>query len=172
MIQLYCGDGKGKTTAALGQLIRMNGWGEKTVFCQFMKGNDTGELHSLENIKGVRILRSEKDFGFYKSMTEKEKLELTGIHNRLLEELLMLQEKEEAGLIVLDEITYPVEYGLIDINRLKLLLKRAGEKKCELVLTGRDPADFLMESADYITRMEKIRHPFDKGIMARKGIEY
>ena len=99
MIQLYCGDGKGKTTAALGQLIRMNGWGEKTVFCQFMKGNDTGELHSLENIKGVRILRSEKDFGFYKSMTEKERLELTGIHNRLLEELLMLQEKEEAGLI-------------------------------------------------------------------------
>ena len=137
-----------------------------------MKGNDTGELHSLENIKGVRILRSEKDFGFYKSMTEKEKLELTGIHNRLLEELLMLQEKEEAGLIVLDEITYPVEYGLIDINRLKLLLKRAGEKKCELVLTGRDPADFLMESADYITRMEKRRHPFDKGVMARKGIEY
>lgn len=172
MIQLYCGDGKGKTTAALGQLIRMNGWGEKTVFCQFMKGNDTGELHSLENIKGVRILRSEKDFGFYKSMTEKERLELTGIHNRLLEELFMLQEKEEAGLIVLDEITYPVEYGLIDINRLKLLLKRAGEKKCELVLTGRNPADFLMESADYITRMEKLRHPFDKGVMARKGIEY
>ena len=147
LIHCYTGDGKGKTTAALGQLIRMNGWGEKTVFCQFMKGNDTGELHSLENIKGV-------------------------IHNRLLEELLMLQEKEEAGLIVLDEITYPVEYGLININRLKLLLKRAGEKKCELVLTGRDPADFLMESADYITRMEKRRHPFDKGVMARKGIEY
>ena len=105
-------------------------------------------------------------------MTEKERLELTGIHNRLLEELLMLQEKEEAGLIVLDEITYPVEYGLIDRDRLKLLLKRAGEKKCELVLTGRNPADFLMESADYITRMEKRRHPFDKGVMARKGIEY
>lgn len=172
MIQLYCGDGKGKTTAALGQLLRMSGWGERTVFCQFMKGNDTGELKSLVLLPGVQILRSEKNFGFYKSMTDKEKQELTEVHNRLLSELLAVQEEEKAAMIVLDEITYPVKYGLIDRERLEIFLKNARKRKCEIILTGRDPADFLMENADYITRMEMIRHPFDKGVLARKGIEY
>lgn len=173
MIQLYYGDGKGKTTAALGQLLRMSGWGEKTVFCQFMKGNDTGELHSLAQLKGVRILRSEKNFGFYSSMSEEEKKELTEIHNRLLAELLDIQKEGSAAMIVLDEITYPVNYGLIDQEKLQLFLKKAGEKKDqEVILTGRDPADFLRESADYITEMKCIRHPYEKNIPARKGIEY
>ena len=173
MIQVYCGEGKGKTTAALGQLLRMSGWGKECVFCQFMKGNDTGELHSLALLPGVRILRSGKNFGFYSSMSEEEKKELTEIHNRLLAELLAIQEEGKAAMIVLDEITYPVKYNLIDQERLRLFLKRAGEKNGqEIILTGREPADFLVECADYITEMKCIRHPYQKNIAARKGIEY
>lgn len=173
MIQLYCGEGKGKTTAAVGQAVRAAGSGLKVIFAQFMKGNDTGELHVLRQISGIEILRSPKNFGFYNSMTEQEKRELTEIHNEILNKLLLAAEEKRCGMIILDEVTYPVSYHLLQEEKLRDLLSFGNsENGMEIVLTGRKPEAFLTECADYITRMEAVRHPYEKGIPARKGIEY
>lgn len=169
MIHLYTGEGKGKTTAAIGLAVRAAGNGFPVIFSQFMKGNDSGELHSLAQLAQVQILRSEKNFGFYKNMSDADKRELTQIHNRMLEELIRAAENDSCKMIVLDEITYPVKWELLDDGKLKKLL---AYRNVELVLTGRDPADFLTEAADYLTEMQCVRHPFEKGVAARRGIEY
>lgn len=179
MIQLYTGEGKGKTTAAIGLAMRAAGNGIPVFFAQFMKGNDTGELHSLKAVPQIHILRSEKNFGFFSRMSEEDKAELTAIHNRILETLLQEAEKEQqqgnSCVCILDEITYPVNWGLLGVKKLKALLQCTGEKDgafTEIVLTGRSPAEWLEEQADYITRMEAVRHPYEKGVRARKGIEF
>lgn len=186
MIQLYTGEGKGKTTAAIGQAVRAAGNGYPVVFAQFMKGNDSGELHVLENLPNVKILRSNKTFGFYSTMTEAEKKELTSIHNQILDDILMEIKAQKVFLVVLDEVTYPINWGLLDIEKIKEVLRYGREvsmqsssrtesvlSNCpELVLTGREAADFLVETADYITEMKCVRHPYQKGVTARKGIEY
>ncbi len=171
MIQLYTGNGKGKTTAAAGQAVRAAGSGSRVIFAQFMKGNDTGELHSFQKIEGIRVLRSSKNFGFYNKMSDKDKEELTKIHNEILDELLKSSEEKSCEMIVLDEITYPVNWGLLDIDRLKKLFAFS-DISHELVMTGREPAAFLRESADYITEMKCVRHPYSRGVKARGGIEF
>lgn len=190
MIHLYTGDGKGKTTAAVGLAVRAAGSGMRVIFSQFMKGNDTGELHALKRIPNVQILRSPKQFGFYKTLTEAEKKELADIHDGLLDRILEAVSREECDMVILDEITYPVNWGLLSLEKLERLLfwagaesggaaagedcrARCGERSpVELVLTGRNPAGFLADCADYVTEMWAVRHPFEKGIAARKGIEF
>ena len=174
LIHLYMGEGKGKTTAAVGLAVRAAGAGKRVLFLQFMKGRDTGELHALDKLSGIEILRSEKDFGFYFQMTEEQKKELTLIHNGLLERALERTMAGEADVIVLDEVTYPLNWKLLDEALLKRLLSRTDDKPHfpEIICTGRDPQEWLLEQADYVTRMECVRHPFDRGIGAREGIEY
>ncbi len=175
MIHLYTGNGKGKTTAAIGLGIRAAGWSLQVCFAQFMKGNDTGELHVLNNLPGITILRSEKHFGFYSSMSESDKEELTEIHNRILDRILESVENGSCHMVILDEITYPVHWGLLDMEKLKRLLafgKQGADQEIELVLTGRNAEDFLSNMADYVTEMKCVRHPYEGGMGARKGIEF
>ena len=190
MIHLYTGDGKGKTTAALGLVLRAAGRGLNVAFAQFMKGNDTGELYGLAKLSNVEICRSQKNFGFFSAMSEEDKEELTGIHNQILDRLLELAQSGKVQLIVLDEITYPVNWNLVDADRLRKLLEQGcgteisncGKSadgtgsNChngiEIVMTGRNPAPFLTEAAHYITEMKCIRHPYQQGIRARRGIEF
>lgn len=169
MIHLYTGNGKGKTTAAIGLAVRAAGSGMSVIFAQFMKGGDTGELHSLKQLEQVQICRSPRDFGFYGTMSGQDKRELTQIHNGLLDVLLEEAESGTCKMLVLDEVTYPVKWGLLDQDKLRRLL---GCRNVELVLTGRDAADFLMDAADYVTEMRCVRHPYEKGIAARRGIEF
>lgn len=170
MIHLYTGEGKGKTTAAVGQAVRAAGSGLHVIFAQFMKGGDTGELHCLNRLSNVIIRRSYREFGFFDTLSTEEKTELTRIHNGILDSLLAAAQKGACDVIILDEITYPVNWKLLEEDKLRKLLGYG--KETEIVLTGRSPADFLAESADYITEMKCIRHPYEKGIAARKGIEY
>ena len=170
MIHLYTGNGKGKTSAAIGLAVRAAGRGQRICFSQFMKGSDSGELYAMRCLPQIEILRSEKDYGFYSSMSEQDKKELTEVHNRILRALLLAAEEGRCHVIVLDESSYPVNWGLLDISLLKNLLSFAD--RIEIVLTGRDPADFLTECADYLTEMQNRRHPYEKGTRARKGIEF
>lgn len=170
MIHVYCGDGKGKTTAALGLLMRAAGAGKKVLFTQFMKGGKTAELAVLDKMPEVTIIRSKKRFPFYGSMSQKEKNELAKIHNNILDVILEKINTGECGMLILDEITYPYDWELLDKEKLNEIFSKG--KEIEIVCTGRNPADFFWERADYITEMKCIRHPYEKGIAAREGIEF
>lgn len=188
-IHLYCGDGKGKTTAAIGLSIRAAGAGKRVLFSQFMKGGSSSELSILEMLPNVRIMRSEKEFPFYMSMTEEQKQEQTEIHDAMLDCIISLVKHENReyteaiqviedptcdvwwpDVIIMDEVTYPYNWGLLNRERFDELLQCV-KGSVELVMTGRDPADEFVAVADYVTEMKKQKHPYEKGITARVGIE-
>lgn len=196
MIHLYSGDGKGKTSIAVGMAIRMAGAGGHVIFAQFMKGNESSELNILRQLPQVKVLKVNKEFGFFNEMSDEDKAEITGLHNEILREIVecveQIKSNEQSNaehaevqkcegnaeedacpqiLIVLDEITYPCRWNLIDEELVRKLLKELPDC-AELVITGRDPLDFMIEASDYWSDVEMKRHPFEKGISARIGVEY
>lgn len=171
MIQLYCGEGKGKTTAAVGAAVRAAGRGRKVVFAQFMKGQESGEIKVLAGLPGVRVLRSGEDFPFYARMTEPEKKRLKDIHNRMLEEILKALERKETDFIVLDEITHGCRLQMLDERLLEEILDFGKGETAEIILTGRNPSERLLEVSDYISNIACIRHPYERGVGARNGVE-
>lgn len=171
LIHVYHGEGKGKTTASVGLAIRAAGAGKKVVFTQFMKGNDTGELRILKQIPEIRILRNEKDLGFVFRMNEEQKKEIAVLHNQTLDRSIRLVEAGNVDVLIMDELTYPYHMGLVDKEKVEKLI-REKPASLEIIITGRNPAPFFLEAADYITNMECERHPYEKGIGARRGIEY
>lgn len=171
LIHLYFGDGKGKTTAAIGLAVRAAGADKRVVLAQFLKGSDTAELNVLCHIPQITVLRNNEDFGFYKNMTDTQKEKVKEMHNATLDKITEMLNEGSVDMVILDEITYPYDYEALDKTKLeKLLLHKP--KQVEFVLTGREPAPFFMKMADYATEMKKIRHPFDKNIPARRGIEW
>jgi cob(I)alamin adenosyltransferase len=169
MIHIYCGDGKGKTTAALGLIVRHVGAGGRAVLAQFLKSSPTGELASLEKL-GVPVYRNDLPHGFFPSMTDETKAAVTALHNTTLATVTRLTRDGACTLLVLDELCAAYGLGLVDRAAVLSLLDDHGS--AELVLTGRDPAPELLERADYITEMKLVKHPYEKGVKARKGIEY
>lgn len=170
LIHIYCGDGKGKTTAAVGLAVRSAGRGFKVLLIQFLKSRDTGELYSLARIPGITIWREQEDFGFTVSMSPEQKSRLRLSQDSLLEKAIALCNLENYDLLILDEAI--ASYNLFLINRESLLeFLRKKPDRLEVVLTGRDPAWELLELADYVSEIKKVKHPFDRGIKARTGIE-
>lgn len=168
LTHLYFGDGKGKTTTAIGLAVRAAGSGMKVAFVQFMKGCETSEINMLKILPNICVFRSNMDFGFFSTMSDDEKERITQIHNLLMEEAVEYLGTE--GMLVLDEVTHAINFELINCERLREFIE--GKPKCiELVMTGRNPKDYLIDAADYISEIKKIKHPFDRGITARKGIE-
>ncbi|MBT9775946.1 cob(I)yrinic acid a,c-diamide adenosyltransferase [Clostridium sp. MCC353] len=170
-VQVYCGDGKGKTTASIGLCVRAAGRGKQVVIARFLKTDDSGEVGILKQIPGIRVLPCEKTFGFYFQMTEEDKREAADYYGDLLEKAFSLAYNMKDGLLVLDEIMAACNYKLVSEERLLTLLKGRPED-LEVVLTGRNPSEAVMEAADYISEIHKIKHPFDAGVAAREGIEY
>lgn len=169
LVHIYCGDGKGKTTAAMGLAVRAAGSGKRVLVVQFMKCGNSSELKVLEQIPGIRCLFSPVNYGFIWNMQEKEKQAMRADYTALFRKAA--EQAGEVDLLVLDEMVSAYTCDMVERSEVLALLdkKTAGP---ELVLTGRDPAPELQERADYITRMEKVRHPFDQGMDARKGIEF
>lgn len=167
MLQIYCGEGKGKTTASVGLAVRMSGAGKKVAFVQFMKGGYTSELSSLEKISGIDIMRCDRDYGFFNTLSETDKAELTACHNALLERAF------SGGYdgVILDELNFAFGHALMDCERAEKLILEAKDS-IEVVITGRSPAEVFVEAADYISEIKCVRHPYQKGIFAREGIEY
>lgn len=168
LIHIYCGDGKGKTTAAIGLAIRAVGAGMKVCFAQFMKAGSSSEWEILKKIEGIQAMIAKNTYGFTWKMTKQEKEELTSINNKCLEEIL--DQMEDYDLLILDEIISAYQNDLVDKRKVLDILER--NQHTEVVLTGRNPSDEFMDIADYVTEMKCIRHPYEKGIAARKGIEY
>ena len=169
MVHIYCGDGKGKTTAAIGLAARASGSGKPVVVLRFLKGARSGELDSLRLLPGVSIVDGPESVKFLFRMTEEEKTD----YKRLCCELFgeACGKCERGGLLVLDEALDAVDTGMLPEARLLDFLKNRPEG-LEVVLTGRDPSEALFEQADYVTRMVKVKHPYDSGVQARRGIEF
>lgn len=170
LIHIYCGDGKGKTTAAMGLTVRALGAGMKVVLTQFMKGDYSSELKVLKTIPELQLVHCEKNFGFVWNMTEEEKSEAKIAYRNQFEKAVKLALETDADMLVMDEFMSCYELGFLDRNKALEFLKNKPEK-LEIVLTGRNPAEELCEIADYISEIKKVKHPFDKGINSRKGIE-
>lgn len=170
MIHIYCGDGKGKTTASIGLIIRAVGSGMKVIFLQMLKNSPTSEIKVLEKLEGLTVLRGKAGKPFTFKMTEEEKALTREIHNENLKEAIKKINSEKIDMLVIDECIASYNLNLLD-KKLLLDFIDNKPKNLELVLTGRDPAKELIEKADYISEIKKIKHPFDKGIVARVGIE-
>ena len=169
MIHLYHGNGKGKTTAAVGLAVRAAGSGMRVLFVQFFKNGSSSEVGVLRSLPGVDVLIPEVWHGRYKKMSENEQEETRECYSALMRDIET--RAGEYGLIVLDEAVSAYNYGMFDRERFTAMLKEWKDSR-EAVLTGRDPAPELREIADYVTEMKKEKHPFDCGVMARRGIEF
>lgn len=169
MIHLYCGDGKGKTTAAMGLALRMAGRGKGVVIAQFLKGGDTGERYALAQIPQVTLLPVPDHVKFSFALTPEERLAEAERAAALLAQAGLLAQEESCGLLVLDEVCSAVRTGLLS---LEAVLNVLDSLNTELVLTGREAQPELEARADYITRCFKMRHPYDQGVQARPGIEF
>lgn len=169
MLHIYCGEGKGKTTAAIGLAIRFAGTGS-VLFCQFLKGEAAGERAVLKKIPGITVPKVPEKVPFFKTLKETEKKDWICYYRRQWERYQGLMEQGNYGLVVLDEILPAIGHGIVSEEEI---LAFAGKyHNSELVLTGRYAPASLFHAADYISVIQKEKHPFDLGIRARQGIEY
>ena len=168
MIHIYTGENKGKTTAALGLALRAAGRGMDVIIAQFLKGRDTGELHTLSRIPNITLLRNSRDYGFVFNMSSEDRERMTAEQNANLD--TVIESRREGVLLVLDEAIAAYTLNTIDRSKLEALLD--DPRGAEIVLTGRDAPQNLIDKADYVTEMRKIKHPFDEGKPARRGIEF
>lgn len=171
MLQIYCGDGKGKTTAALGLAVRAAAYGMQVHFVQFLKGRPSSELLILEQIPRITVLRCDKDYGFTFQMNDEDKSKITNCHNRMLSQAMDKVYQGGTDLLVLDEFFAAYNCNLFDrelANRLVFGI----HDRTELILTGRDPEQKFIDLADYVSEIKSLKHPYEKGISARPGIEY
>lgn len=169
-VHIYCGDGKGKTTAAMGLCIRAAGSGKKVVIYQFLKNNTTSEIDSLNRIPNITRIEGKDKMKFTFNMTEEEKCELKDYYTEKFKEVIDFAKKNNADLLFFDEIIYAILNNIFDEKYLIEFLNTK-PNSLEVVLTGRNPSEELIGIADYVSEIKKIKHPFEKGIPSRKGIE-
>ena len=169
LIQVFTGNGKGKTTAALGSVLRALGHGLRAYIIFFMKGDyDYGEYSTLSQLPNVDMA----SFGF-RNFTDPANIKPEEIEQARL--ALAAARKAILGgqydLVVLDEVNVALNFNLIELEEVVNII-RDKPPDVELILTGRHADSRLIEMADLVTEMVNVKHPFDKGIKARKGIEY
>lgn len=171
LIHIYCGDGKGKTTSALGLAVRAAGADMKVHIVQLLKGSETSELESLKMIPNISVDRLHRDFGFTFSMSESVRKEVIDCHTALLRAAHEQMKEHKFDMLIIDEFFSAYNYGLVDRSLAdKIVFEK--EKSCELILTGREPEEKFLAAADYISEINALKHPYTKGICARKGIEF
>jgi cob(I)alamin adenosyltransferase len=171
LIMVNTGPGKGKTTAAMGTALRAVGSGMKVLMLQFLKGSwHYGELDAVQAF-GDKFVMKQMGRGFVKvGGAETDPADI-----KMVEEAWSEAEKEIScakwDLIILDEINYAISYGMLDPARVVEALRRKPEM-LHVILTGRNAHPSIVDLADTVTEMRQVKHAYDKGIMAQKGIEY
>lgn len=170
LVHIYCGEGKGKTTCSVGLSVRACGYGLHVLFMQFLKSGDSSELKILKSLPGIDVLGTKPIKKFSFQMTEEEKEETRRINSEQFADMVKMLENDHYDMLVLDEVLGAIEAGLLDDRLIVNFLKNRPEQ-LEVVMTGRYPTEELEELADYVSRIDKVKHPYDKGIPARAGIE-
>lgn len=171
-VYVYTGNGKGKTTAALGTAMRALGWGWKVRMIQFIKtGQRYGEYKTIKEFKDRMTLESIGE-GYYKILNDTKPEE---VHKKTAQIAWQKTKKEiekgEADLVVIDELNNAIEYGFVKVDEvIKILRERP--QHVNVVITGRGAHPKIIEIADLVTEMKEIKHPYQKGLTARKGLDY
>lgn len=167
LIQVYTGDGKGKTTAAFGLALRATGAGLRVYICQFLKGKYCSELMAFKKIKNIKV----EQFGagcFVRKAPAKKDMDSA-------ERGIKAAKKAVCGrlydIVILDEINVALKLGLVKLDDVIFLIKNTS-KKTELVLTGRGAHPKIVELADLVSQIKDIKHYYNKGAKGRRGIEY
>jgi cob(I)alamin adenosyltransferase len=168
LIHIYTGDGKGKTTAAIGLALRAKGANLSVLVAQLFKKN-TSEAKALKG-KGIDYLSYSSAHPFFKKYSKQELEDEVEKCSFFVKKVFEMARTKSYDMVVLDEIGPALAYNLVNENELVELIKSKPEKT-ELVMTGRGFPDSILQLADYVTEMRKIKHPYDKGVSARKGIE-
>ncbi len=176
LIHIYYGEGKGKTTAAVGLAVRAKGAGHNVLFQQYMKDGQSAELSQLEKL-GIEVMSGQPDpaTGFTWDLDDDQKAILRTYQDARLDQAFeWLHSHQTPGVLVLDEALASSFYELLNGERLLELmdLAKAQDIGPDLILTGRHPTEDMLKRADYLSEIRPVRHPFDKGIAARRGIEY
>jgi len=171
LIIVFTGNGKGKTTAAMGQALRAVGQGMKVLMLQFIKGTwDYGELVSIKKLNANFVIRP-LGKGFIRSkskLNDKEAIEnIKQSWEQAEKEIL----SDTYDMVILDEINYVIDFGLLPVEKILSLLEKRPER-LHIVLTGRNAHEKVIETADLVTEMKEIKHQYSKGIKAQKGIEF
>jgi cob(I)alamin adenosyltransferase len=175
LVQIYTGDGKGKTTAAFGLALRAAGQGNKVLIYQFLKppSLDIGERFALQlGAVRIRVEALDVEWDMAKSFGDEKAIgRMRAAIKDVLRRLAETGEKRFYDVLILDEIVYCLSKGLARFEDVKDVIARR-DPRVEIVLTGRGATKELMELADLVTEMKNIKHPFDKGTGARQGIEF
>lgn len=170
LIHIYCGDGKGKTTTGMGLCVRAAGSGLRVLIYQFMKDNSTSERGILALSDCITIVDGLAQEKFSFQMTPEEKGQRRSYYAQQFLAVTQKAAAERFDVLFLDEVIYTIRAGLLDESLVLDFLKKkpAG---LEVILTGQNPGPALIEAADYVSEIRKIKHPFDRGLPARRGIE-
>jgi cob(I)alamin adenosyltransferase len=172
LVIVYTGNGKGKTTAALGMALRAIGYNHKICLIQFIKGSwPYGEMESAKRLEPeLELIIAGKGFvGIIDDKSPREE------HVKIAKEAIQISKKKiQSGnynIVILDEVNYAINLGLIDVNDVLELIKSKPDN-LNLVLTGNHTKNEIIELADLVTEMKEIKHPFKSGIKAKKGIDF
>lgn len=174
LIHIYTGNGKGKTTAAMGLALRAAGHGRKVLICQFLKppALDLGERKALKSVDGITIEVLNQPWDMEKSLNDKIAVEkMSDCMQQTLASIAERAVKKIYDVIILDEIVFCLDKNLARLSDIKAIIEKR-DKSVEIVMTGRGAKQELIDLADLVTEMKSIKHPFEKGAAARKGIEF
>lgn len=166
LVHLYWGDGKGKTTAAVGLALRALGSGARVTVVQFLKDGQSSELEPLRQL-GACVFTGKPGTKFFFQMNEEERAACRAYHDQMLQQAV----ERSCDLLILDEACAACQLEMVEEGLLKqaVLDRPLGR---EVVLTGREPAEWMRQAADYSTEMHCHKHPYEQGIGARRGIEF
>jgi cob(I)alamin adenosyltransferase len=172
LTHIYTGDGKGKTTSAIGLGIRACGNNMRVLLVQFLKSSDTSELHSLKRLEpNFTVIRGFSCKKFIWNMTREEVQQAKVEAGAIFKNIKQIVFQEKYDLIILDEILGILKNGFINEDDVVELITNKPQG-LELVLTGRNAGERLIQAADYVSEIKGVKHPYEKGIPARKGIEF
>lgn len=170
MIHIYEGDGKGKTTAAVGLSVRAAGAGKKVLFTQFLKDGTSHEIAVLRKLEGIEVFSCETNPGFVFQMNNEERKVAQSMYEQYFADIKEKVEKRSYDLLILDEILDACATEMIQVEELEEFLKTRN-KQLEVVLTGHQCSTQFEQMADYYSKITKMHHPYDRGVTARDGIE-
>lgn len=171
VIQVYYGDGKGKSTAAAGLALRAAGNRMRVMFVQFLKTESSGERAALQTLGNVTLTACPLELKFTFEMDDRERQQTGAMFRNIFERAAAMTLSERYDMIVLDEVFDVINEGMLSEAAVFEFISNA-PNNIEIVMTGHNPSQRFLNAADYVTEFKKVKHPYDRGVQGRIGIEF